>query len=82
MTDSRDKEIVLASEEVQRRNIKTMIQHGNESRQMIRELTTIVDTLQNQIITMGNRIQQLNTQLASLQQQFYLKGTVSYNEEK
>jgi len=81
MSESGDKEIVLASEEVQRKNIMSMIQHGNESRKMIRELGIIVDALQNQVITQNNTMSQLRHQLATLQQQFYLKGTTSYNEE-
>ena len=78
---SGDKEIVLASEEVQRKNLLATIQHANETRKMIQELGVIVDALQNQVITQNGTIQQLRNQLASLQQQFYQKGTTSYHEE-
>jgi hypothetical protein len=77
-----DKEIVLASEEVQRKNLLSAIQHGNETRKMIRELGTIVDALQNQVITQNKTVEQLRLQLANLQQQFYLKGTTSYHTEE
>jgi hypothetical protein len=73
-----DKEIILASEEVQRKNIKVAVAYGNETRKMVLELGKIVDALQNQLITQSNTIQQLRLQLATLQQQFYSKGTVSY----
>ena len=70
-----DKEIVLASEETQRRNITTMLQHGNESRKMIKELGAIIDALQNQVIVQGKQLQQMRMQLAAVQQQLYTNGT-------
>lgn len=76
-----DKEIVLASEEVQRKNLKVAIQHGNETRKMVRELGAIVDALQNQIITQNKTVEQLRLQLANLQQQFYAKGSTSYHTD-
>lgn len=73
-----DKEIILASEEVQRKNIGVAVAHGNETRKMVLELGKIVDALQNQVIVQANQLTQLRNQLATLQQQFYSKGTVSY----
>jgi hypothetical protein len=72
---SGDKEIVLASEETQRRNITTVIQHGNESRKMIKELGAIIDALQNQLIVQGKQMQEMRMQLAAVQQQLYTNGT-------
>jgi len=73
--DSGDKEIVLASEETQRRNITTVIQHGNESRKMIKELVVIIDSLQNQVRTQAKLLDQMRMQLAAVQQQLYTNGT-------
>jgi hypothetical protein len=70
-----DKEIILASEETQRRNITTVIQHGNESRKMIKELGAIIDALQNQVIIQSKQLQQMKMQLAAVQQQLYANGT-------
>ena len=75
-----DKEIILASEDVQRKNIKVAIEYGNQTRKMIIELGKIVDALQNQVITQSKTIDQQRLQLANLQQQFYMKGTVSLND--
>ena len=72
---SGDKEIVLASEETQRRNIATVIAHGNESRKMIKELGAIIDALQNQVIVQGKQLHQMKMQLAAVQQQLYTNGT-------
>lgn len=77
-----DKEIILASEEVQRKNINVAVQYGNETRKMVRELGVIVNALQNQVITQNKETQQLRLQLANLQQQFYNKGTVSYTGDE
>jgi uncharacterized coiled-coil protein SlyX len=77
-----DKEIVLASEEVQRQNLRAAINYGNETRTMVRELGVIVNALQNQVITQNKTIDQQRLQLANLQQQFYQKGTVSYHTEE
>ena len=75
-----NKEIILASEEVQRNNILACIQYGNETRKMVLELGKIVDALQNQVITQHKTIDQQRLQLANLQQQFYEKGTTSFND--
>jgi uncharacterized coiled-coil protein SlyX len=76
-----DKEIILASEDVQRKNIQVAVQYGNETRKMVRELGVIVDALQNQVITQNKTVDQLRLQLANLQQQFYAKGSTSYHTE-
>lgn len=75
-----EKEIVLASEEVQRRNAQTAMAHSNLTRKMLLELNAIVDALQNKMIAQNKLILQQRNQLAALQQQFYAKGTVSLNE--
>jgi len=70
-----EQEIVLASEETQRRNITTVIAHGNESRKMINELRVIIDALNNQVMTQSKLLQQMRMQLAAVQQQLYANGT-------
>lgn len=75
-----NKETTLASEETQRRNIVSMMQHGNETRKMVKELGIIIDAVQNRVIAQNEEIKELRRQLAALQQQFYLKGSTSYGD--
>jgi len=75
-----DKEIILASEEVQRKNLLTAIEHTNETRKMVLELHAIIEALQNQVIAQNKQYELMRTQLAALQQQFYSKGTVNFND--
>ncbi len=75
-----DKEIVLASEEVQRNNIETVIKFNEETRKMVLEVLKMVDALQNRMMMHDKTMDQFRTQLAALQQQFYAKGTTSYND--
>jgi chaperonin cofactor prefoldin len=75
-----DREIAKASEEVATRNVLAAIQHSNETRKIVKELATILDALQNRVRVQNEEIKQLREQLSKLQQQFYLKGTPSYND--
>jgi len=82
MTETRNKEIVLASEEVQRKNLLTVIEFGTETRKMVKELLIMVDALQNRMMMQDKKLDQYRLQLAALQQQFYAKGTTSYNDSE
>lgn len=73
-----EKEIVLASEEVQTRNITSMMIFGNETRKMIKECVVIINALQNRMISQKTEIDELRRQLSILQGEFYKRGTVSY----
>lgn len=75
-----EREAIMASEEVQVRNMKSMMKFTNDTRKMVLELKTIIDSLQNKMIQMNEQNEERRMQLANLQQQFYLKGTVSYND--
>jgi len=74
-----DKEIILASEETNRKNILACIEHGNATRKMVLELKTMFDALQNQVIMQNKKVDMFSKQLAALQQQFYQAGTTSLN---
>lgn len=70
-----EKEIVLASEEVQRRNILTMLDYGKESRKLVRELEAKVDQLQAQIRVQDGKFDELKTQFVAIQMKLYSGGT-------
>lgn len=70
-----DKEVVLASEEVQRRNINAMLEHGNETRRLVLELKKEVQQMKNQIIIQEKTITELRQLLASVQAKLYQGGT-------
>lgn len=65
------KEVILASEEVQRRNIESVIAFSKESRRIVRDLETNVKALQNQVMTQNGTIENLQKQLSSIQQKLY-----------
>jgi len=75
-----EREAIKASEEVQIRNLKSMMEFSNSTRKMVLELKEVINNLQNKIIMMDKRDDERRLQLANLQQQFYQKGTVSYND--
>jgi len=57
-----------------------MVEYTNQTRKMVLELSKIVDALQNKMISQDKLYQQMRKQLASLQQEFYRKGSVSYSD--
>ncbi len=75
-----ERELITASEEVQVRNLKSMMKFTNDTRKMVLELREIINSLQNKMIMMDKQNDDRRIQLANLQQQFYQKGTVSYND--
>ena len=77
-----EREAIKASEEVQVRNLKSMMEFSNDTRKVVLELREIIDSLQNRMIAMNTLIDQQRIQLANLQQQFYAKGTVSYTGDE
>jgi len=70
-----DKEIILASEEVTRRNILAIAEHAKETRRMTAELLNRVDTLQNNLMSRERELGAIKKQLAYLQQKMFSKGT-------
>ena len=75
-----DREAIKASEEVQVRNLKSMMEFTNSTRKMVLELREVINSLQNKMIAMDTQNEERRMQLANLQQQFYLKGTTSYSD--
>lgn len=69
---------VKAMEEVTRRNVESAIQFGNDTRKMVLELSRMFDALQANVMNMKRDLDQTKNQLATLQQQFYARGTTSY----
>jgi len=75
-----EREIVLASEEVQRNNIQMLVQFSSDTRKAVQEISLQVDALQNKMMELNAQFIETTKQLANLQQEFYSKGTVGYNE--
>ena len=75
MMSAGEKEIVLASEEVQRRNIQSMLEHGNNTRTLFRDLEDKVNHLQEQIRLQDQTIAELRNMLSQLQMKMYQGGT-------
>jgi uncharacterized protein YlxW (UPF0749 family) len=74
-----DKEIMLASEKVQRDNILTVVQFSQETRDLARVLEQEVIRLGNTVRSYQALVEQQKKQLAALQQKFYAAGSVSLN---
>ncbi len=69
------KEIYQAFENTTKRNIDAMIQHGNQTRTIVRELENKVQFLQNALASREEDIKQLRIQLASIQTKLFAGGT-------
>lgn len=70
-----DKEIILASEEVQRRNITAMLEHGNTTREITRDLEKEIEQMKAQIRLQDQKIEELKKQLSNVQMKLYSGGT-------
>ena len=70
-----DREIMKAMEETTAGNIKAMLEHGNESRRLFRDLEKKVRSLDGLVRAQQVEIAGLRTLLASLQQRVYQVGT-------
>ena len=70
-----DKELREAFEETTRRNITAVIEHGNETRKIVRELEEKVQFLQNAVHSRDEDIKQLRIQLVSIQTKLFSGGT-------
>ena len=71
-----DREVIRASEEVNRRNAESAIQFANNTRKMVLEMRVLFDTLQNHVMNQRSEINELRGQLANVQQELYARGTV------
>lgn len=70
-----EKEVVLASEEVQRRNINAMLAHGNETRKIVRELEKQLDAVKGTVREQAKTIAELRNMLVKIQMVVYRGGT-------
>lgn len=70
-----EKETRKAFEKVVKNNVLAAIEHSNETRKLIRDLETNVQTLQNAVLSRDQEIQEIKNQIALLLQQMVSKGT-------
>ena len=70
-----DKEITLASEEVNRKNIIAGIEHGNETRRLLRDLEREVEGLKNMVLAKDAELAEIRYQLSIIQAALYAGGT-------
>lgn len=68
-------EVVLASEEVQLRNVEMVVQYTKDTRKIVRELDERIIALRNIVMTQQGTIEQYQKQLALVQQRIYAGGT-------
>ena len=71
-----DKEIVLASEEVNRKNILACVEFSNETRKLFRELEEKFNNLEGLVMAKDVEINELRRQLRIVQGTLYAGGTV------
>ena len=77
-----EREAIKASEDVQVRNLNSMMLFSNETRKIVLELAARLESLQNKMIAMEEQGKVRAMQLANLQQEFYRRGTTSYSDEE
>jgi len=73
--DAGDKELRKAFEETTKRNINAMLEHGNETRKLVKELEEKIQFLQNALQSREEDVKQLRIQLASIQTKLFSGGT-------
>lgn len=71
-----EKEVKKALEEVQVRNINTIVKFVEDSRQMILAQQIKIDSLNAQIIAQANLLNEFRVQLAHLQTKVFSGGSV------
>jgi chaperonin cofactor prefoldin len=62
-------------EDVVNRNVSSGIQHGNQTRQMLREIEEHVERLENRVQTLTELMENLTRQLSLVQGKLYAGGT-------
>ena len=71
-----EKELAKAFEETTTRNVQAILDHGNKTRKMIKNLEVEVETLKFMVRSQNNLLEQFRIQLAGLQAKVYQGGTV------
>ena len=74
-TEAGDKEIMLASEEVTRRNVQAAVDYSNETRVLVRGLVERVEDLSRMLLTRDQDIALIRQQIAMMQAELYRGGT-------
>lgn len=67
-------EIRKAFEDVTRKNVKSSIEHGNETRRICRELQTKVSDLEKKIVFINKQLVDQNKIISGLQVKLYKNG--------
>lgn len=75
-----EKELRKAFENTTIRNVTAIQNYTKETRLIVRDLEKQVKALSNEVGTLKKLFEQHKIQLSVLQQRFYQKGTVSYND--
>lgn len=70
-----EKEMRKAFERVNTGNVRAAVDHGNETRKMVREIQKKVDHLEANIIAQDEKFEQINKQVASILAKVYSGGT-------
>lgn len=71
-----EKDLALGFQEVTTRNVKAAVNHGNETRQIVRQLEEKIKKLEQLIYSRDMQINQLRTMIAGLQAKVFRGGTV------
>lgn len=66
-----EKELRKVFEETSTNNIKAMLEHGNESRKLVRELQERLDHVETQLRQKEEKIESLRTSIVQLQMKTY-----------
>jgi uncharacterized protein YwgA len=69
-----DKQIILASEDVQRRNLEGVITHVRESRKIVNDLTKQVRTISLENVELKREVVELKTKTSLMQAKIYQLG--------
>ena len=70
-----DDSVWKAHEETTTRNVRTAVEHGNESRRLVRELETKVEKLEKQIMLQEQKFNEMKKQLSAIQQKVFAGGS-------
>lgn len=68
-------EVVVAAEKVQTQNIRTVVEFSQTTRKLVRELDERIIALKNLVMTQQGTIDNIQKQMAAIQQRLYSGGT-------
>jgi chaperonin cofactor prefoldin len=73
--ESGELELRKVFEEVTTKNVKTVVDYSTDTRKIVRDLQTKVDSQDKQIVLLNKLINDLRSQLAVIQAEVYKGGT-------